>query len=263
MREVILYRFNNVSFVSVSAPVYRKVNDEYVELDFTKIKGTSPYSISMRMVNDRVSDDDVFYVKNADVVDYKYVANEDFGVKSPISSDVFNKLSSSIKKLYTSEKIIKESYNELSIDKTIVFDADYDPEYKVDESKFPVKITFESSVFPHYSNLQVSGDELRKYLYHLSTRNNNPRVLVREYFRSLEVLFFEKDYNGEVKKNYLRKQNGQMYADLRFKTVPDYPTTVSKLTLEIDDNFMISADSFEELEEIGLKLLKKIRYEKD
>lgn len=157
-------------------------------------------------------------------------------VKKTIDENTWNLLPGSLKSLYTREKEIKEEITELTV--SIVDLAGR----KQDSVVFytPQEVLDNVSRFNFNNNKRARAFGTKVYLH-----NSNGSVHSEEV---IKVVFFVKDYNGEMTKILDKKRGGGFYADRRGKLVKDYPEVSFSYYIKLKDVPQLKASSEEELE---------------
>lgn len=175
-------------------------------------------------------------VTKRDVTHYE-AKDKTSAIRQQITAEVFEKLPEALSALYTSVVESKEVVEEL---------ADTVEVFNISE--------YVDSVSPEFTIL--SSEEVMRALLSYNFKNNKRAMIqiAKNYDRSedgIEVTFFVNDYNGETRKIYDTKKNGQPYADGRGRFVHDYPKHAAKVHVPLR---MIPSFSFETKEAYNISL---------
>lgn len=173
--------------------------------------------------------------KNQDTQTYKLNVDRPH-VKKVIDEDTWNLLPGNLKSLYTKEKEIKEEITELTVSFVDLGNSKQESVVLFT----PQEVLDNVSRFNFNNNRRARAFGSKVYL-------NDSRGSVYSE-KVIKVVFFVRDYNGEMTKILDKKRNGDFYADRRGKLVNDYPEVSFSYYITMKDIPQIKASSEEELE---------------
>lgn len=157
-------------------------------------------------------------------------------VKKVIDEDTWNLLPDGLKSLYRGGIELKEEITELTV-------SFVDLENSKQESVVlftPQEVLDNVSRFNFNNNKRARAFGSKVYLTDSRGSVYSEKVI--------KVVFFVRDYNGEMTKILDKKRNGDFYADRRGKLVRDYPEVSFSYYITMKDIPQIKASSEEELE---------------